>query len=965
MVKSLRVLCLVGMGLLPEVLFAGEGKVPDYQRDVAPIFRTYCTGCHNPDDADGKLVLSSYGRLKRGGENGVVIVPGKPQSSRMILLLEKKAKPFMPPEDNEAPTAKEIAILKAWIKAGAKGPTGNRPQPTALVVPKIKVIGRARRPINSLAASPNGKWIALGRYAAVEIVSAGTRQPVRTLGGVVGSVNAVGFSEDGNVLYAAGGQPGLAGQAVLWKTDGWKKIRTIKGHRDSIYSAALSPDGRIFATGSYDKLIKLWDTATGRLLRELKGHNGPVFGLAFRPGGRILASASGDRTVKLWEITTGKRLETFSQPTKAQYTVAFSPDGRFVVSGGVDNRVRVWRISERGREGTNPLVYSRFAHDAPIINLAFSPDGSRLITSGEDRAVKVWETGRYTQLRAMKSQPDWVQGLAFGTDSRMLLVGRLDGSLSTYRLRSRTGGHTNLLKPITHIPLPKPLAALPVKRTTITEAEPNDFPKQATPIPAPGIGKGILDLKPYGTADADLYRFRSRRGQTWVIETSAARDKSPADTKIEVLDDRGQPILRYLLRAVRDSYITFRPINSSQANARVKNWREMTLNEFMYMNGEVCKLFKMPEGPDSGFRFYTNRGKRRCYFDTSATVHANGDPVYIVQVYPPGTKLSDNGLPIFPLHYVNDDDGERELGADSRLTFTAPRDGKYLVRVTDVRGLGGRNFRYRLTIRSPRPDFNITLGGKNATIPAGSGQRLTVSLDRIDHFNGPVRVDISGVPRGFRVTSPIVVEAGHLEARGGINADADLPPTAGTKSQKSRSNNATAKKDGSIRRRAVPAPKPRSEPDWSSVRITATAMIQGRLVRKKIGNLGNIKVGPRPKLTVSLRPEHAASTATGTPELVVKPGTTVTAVLHIERNGENGPVRFDLDNLPHGVIVANLGLNGITLLPGQTERRLFIRADMWVPDSTRLIFAVSRGAGTQVSRPVRFHVRRSGEVAGR
>jgi len=381
------------------------------------------------------------------------------------------------------------------------------------------------------------------------------------------------------------------------------------------------------------------------------------------------------------------------------------------------------------------------------------------------------------------------------------------------------------------------------------------------------------------------------------------------------------------------------------------------------MNGEVCKLFQMPEGPDSGFQFYASRGKRRCYFDTSATSHANGDPVYIVQAYPPGTKLADNGLPVFPLHYTNDDDGERERGSDSRLTFTAPRDGNYLVRVTDVRGLGGRDFRYRLTIRLPQPDFKVTLGGKNATIPAGSGQRLTVSLDRIDHFNGPVRVDISGMPQGFHVTSPIVVEAGHLEARGVIIADANLPPTTRTTKRKSRTGAASTKKG----RRTVPASKPNSQPDWSSVRITATAMIHGHLVRKDVGNLGDIKVGPRPKLIVSLRPDRSERTSTTTevPELIVKPGAIVTAVLHIERNGVKGPIRFDVENLPHGVIVANLGLSGITLLPGQTERRLFIRADAWVSDSSRLIFAVSRGVGVQASSPVLFHVRRSGEVAGR
>src|SRR5690242_1543830 len=95
---------------------------PDFSADVLPVFKKYCTGCHNGADKEGELVLERYTDLLAGGEHGAVVNPGKSDQSRLIQVLTGKAKPAMPPEDNEKPTAAEISTLAAWIDAGAKGP---------------------------------------------------------------------------------------------------------------------------------------------------------------------------------------------------------------------------------------------------------------------------------------------------------------------------------------------------------------------------------------------------------------------------------------------------------------------------------------------------------------------------------------------------------------------------------------------------------------------------------------------------------------------------------------------------------------------------------------------------------------------------------------------------------------------------------------------------------------------------
>jgi hypothetical protein len=297
--------------------------------------------------------------------------------------------------------------------------------------------------------------------------------------------------------------------------------------------------------------------------------------------------------------------------------------------------------------------------------------------------------------------------------------------------------------------------------------------------------------------------------------------------------------------------------------------------------------------------------------------------VYIVEPYAPGTRLADNGLPVFPVYYSNDDDACRKLGRDSRLTFTAPADGDYLVRVSDTRGYSGPEFKYSLTVRRPKPDFAVSLNPRLFKVPAGGGERLIVSLDRIDDFEGEVRVEFSGVPKGYHLTSPLVIEQGHLEARGTINADPDAKP-AGAEA-------------------------------WKALKVAAVANIAGHEVVKRVAP-PEVALLPPPRLVARLRPDPPGDSA-GSPEaIVIEPGQSVTALLQIERRGYTGELRFEVENLPHGVIVDNIGLNGIMVRAGENERQVYLTAAKWVRPTERLIHAVADREGAQTSRPISLRV---------
>jgi hypothetical protein len=392
---------------------------PSYARQVRPFLARYCLECHNAATRKGELNLESVEGLRQGGKSGPVLLPGKPEESRFVLLPEGKAKPAMPPRKARQPQPGEAAVLRAWVAAGAKDDTA----PVRTALPEIQPRAHREPPITALAYRPDGGQLAVGRHHEVLLLDP-TGEVVRKLAEQSGRVTALTFSPDGQRLAVATGSPGVGGEIRLY--DAAARLHSLlAGHKDIVLDLKFSPDGRLLATTGYDRLIKLWDVATSKELRTLRDHSDAVYSLAFSPDGRLLASGAADRAVKVWDVASGRRLYTLGEPTDWVYAVTWSPDGQHLAATGVDKSIRVWKVSAEAGH----LQQSVFAHEAPVTRLRYAADGRTLYSVGEDRILKAWDTGRMTERRVYPAQADAVLSMAVRPDRKQIALGRYDGTV--------------------------------------------------------------------------------------------------------------------------------------------------------------------------------------------------------------------------------------------------------------------------------------------------------------------------------------------------------------------------------------------------------------------------------------------------------------------------------------------------------------------------------------------------------
>jgi eukaryotic-like serine/threonine-protein kinase len=201
--------------------------------------------------------------------------------------------------------------------------------------------------VNLLAVDPACARIAVGLgrnaqgYNKMQSWDLITSQPLWPPVQRNGYVWALAFSPDGSRVLA------MCGEDVhIHETTTGREAAAPLSHAAGLSCATYSLDGRLVLTACGDWRITeqpavLWEAATGRLLAQFK-HKDAVFHAAFSRDGRWVATGSRDETARVWDAATGRPLSSSLRHANPVYSVAFSPDGRWLATGCLDGTVRLW-----------------------------------------------------------------------------------------------------------------------------------------------------------------------------------------------------------------------------------------------------------------------------------------------------------------------------------------------------------------------------------------------------------------------------------------------------------------------------------------------------------------------------------------------------------------------------------------------------------------------------------------------
>ncbi len=289
----------------------------------------------------------------------------------------------------------------------------------------------------ALAFSPDGTRLAsatwkLGEYGQlpeqqetpITIWNVADGKVVRTLPGHKGTVFALAFSPAGDRLASAS----LDGTGRVWDLSGsGDKSIVLAGHQGWVEAVAFSPDGNVVATAAQDGTVRLWNSRTGNQVVEMQDEKTGA-SLAFRDGSKGQTSRGQERGQaelagkrKLWIASSQQTVLPLRGQLHTLACLCFEANG-WRIAAGSGRTIKIWDLSGR-------LLQTLHGHTDLVRAIAFHPRENRLVSASYDQSIKVWDLKSGEELDTLRGHSDLVNAVAFVGDGSRLASASWDGTV--------------------------------------------------------------------------------------------------------------------------------------------------------------------------------------------------------------------------------------------------------------------------------------------------------------------------------------------------------------------------------------------------------------------------------------------------------------------------------------------------------------------------------------------------------